>query len=70
VSGTHDSVLTPFDKGAALLELAPNVLLTDPESSQAHLNALNRLVQDCACYRLDTGRCLTTAVAQLLELVG
>ena len=40
VANTVKSVLLPMDRGEALLELAPNVLLTEARSSQAHLDAL------------------------------
>ena len=45
-----------MDPAEALLELAPNVLLTEVRSSQAHLDALAELARTCACYRLETGR--------------
>jgi hypothetical protein len=66
VAGTADSVLEPLDRAEALFELAPNVLLTEPRSSQAHLDALAALVEASACYRLATGRDLDGAV-RLLE---
>jgi hypothetical protein len=62
VCGTATSVLRPLAPAEALLELAPNVLLTDASTSQQHLNALAGLVAQCACYRLDTGRDLDDAV--------
>ena len=43
-------------KGEALLELLPNVLLTEARSSQAHVDALGALVAACPAYRLATGR--------------
>ena len=60
----HVDYINP--RGEALLELAPNVLLTEPRSSQAHLDALAALVEASACYRLATGRDLDGAV-RLLE---
>lgn len=57
-----------MEKDEALLELAPNVLLTEPRSSQAHLDALAGLVERCACYRLATGRDLDGAVHLLSGL--
>lgn len=39
----------------ALLELAPNVLLTDAAAAQAHLEALAELTRACPCYRLQAG---------------
>ena len=57
----------------ALLELAPNVLLTEPRSSQAHLDVLAALVRETACYRLETGRdfhVLPTLLRNLLACEG
>jgi hypothetical protein len=63
VCGTPTSALTPLSPAEALLELAPNVLLTDAITSQRHLDALAGIVAQCACYRLDTGRDLDDAVS-------
>lgn len=70
VSGARESVLTPIPKDGALLSLVPNVLLTEPRSSQAHLDALADLAAGCACYRLDTGSDLDGAVRLLGELLA
>ena len=70
VAGAPSSRLRPMDPGEALLELLPNVLLTEPDSSQAHLDALGELVEASACYRLDTGTDLQDAVDRLLELAA
>jgi hypothetical protein len=56
VSGRPRSELVPVGPDEALLELAPNVLLTAPDHAQAHLDALAELVRVCDCYRLDAGR--------------
>ncbi|MDX6484330.1 MAG: hypothetical protein QOE95_2101, partial [Gaiellaceae bacterium] len=66
VSGERASALTPLSPGEALLELAPNVLLTEARSSQAHLDVLAELVERSDCYRLATGTDLQGAV----ELLG
>ncbi|HKI04871.1 MAG TPA: hypothetical protein VKK31_23025 [Thermoanaerobaculia bacterium] len=66
VAGAAASELAPMPRGEALLELAPNVLLTDPGSSQAHLDALAELVAGSECWRLETGTDLDGAV-RLLE---
>jgi hypothetical protein len=66
IAGSETSRLAPITPGEALLELAPNVILTDHESSQAHLSALGRLVNQCDCYRLMAGTDLEAA-AKLLE---
>jgi hypothetical protein len=54
----------------ALLELAPNVLLTDLSSSQAHLDALTRLARQCACFRLYTGQDFDALPGRLGALVA
>lgn len=69
VSGRPRSELRPIDSGEALLELAPNVLLTEPASSQAHLDALAGLARASRCYRLETGTDLDEAVRLLRELM-
>jgi hypothetical protein len=69
VSGRPRSELRPIDAGEALLELAPNVLLTEPVSSQAHLDALAGLARASRCYRLETGTDLDGAVRLLRELM-
>jgi hypothetical protein len=69
VSGARESVLAPMGKDEALLELVPNVLLTEPRSSQAHLDALADLAARCDCYRLATGSDLDGAVRLLGEIL-
>lgn len=69
VAGRPRSELRPVDSGEALLELAPNVLLTEPASSQAHLDALAGLARASRCYRLETGTDLDEAVRLLRELM-
>ncbi len=62
VAGVRHSELEPLSPGEALLELAPNVLLTEPRSSQAHLDTLAALVAASRCFRLATGTDLEEAV--------
>jgi hypothetical protein len=69
VAGTRESALEPLARPEALLELVPNVLLTEPRSSQAHLDALAELVARSECYRLATGTDLDGAVRLLEELL-
>jgi hypothetical protein len=69
VSGRRESMLEPIDSGEALLELVPNVLLTEPRSSQAHLDTLAELARSSRCYRLATGTDLDGAVELLREVV-
>ena len=70
VAGVRETALTALAPADALLELLPNVLLTDPVSSQAHLDALGDLVARSDCYRLDTGTDLAGAVAAIVELAA
>jgi hypothetical protein len=55
VARSEKSILKPMNRDDALLELLPNVLLTQAHSSQAHLDVLAKLVRECECYRLETG---------------
>jgi hypothetical protein len=64
------SRLEPITPPEALLELAPNVLLTDPSSSQAHLDVLTLLVRQCACFRLYTGQDFEALADRLGALVA
>jgi hypothetical protein len=70
VAGTKRSALEAIAPGEALVALAPNVLLTAPAASQAHLDAIGELVRASRCYRLATGRDLDHAVRLLRDLVG
>jgi hypothetical protein len=69
VARSGRSRLTPLDPGEALLELLPNVLLTEATSSQQHLEALARLAAGCACYRLETGTDFEDLAAELRRLL-
>ncbi|HKH43925.1 MAG TPA: hypothetical protein VKM72_04600 [Thermoanaerobaculia bacterium] len=68
ISGREESALSPMEPGEALIELASNVLLTEPASSQAHLDALAALTAASSCWRLETGRDLASAVRLLRDL--
>ena len=69
VGRAEESLLTPVDRDEALLELLPNLLLTQAASSQAHLDALTRLAQEARCYRLETGRDFEALAERLRGLV-
>lgn len=69
ISGVEQSAITPLDRDAALLELAPNILLTDPVTSQQHFDILAALVRQCRCYRLDTGTDLRSTARLLRALL-
>jgi hypothetical protein len=68
ISGRDESAVAPMEPGEALIELASNVLLTEPASSQAHLDALAALTAASSCWRLETGRDLDAAVRLLRDL--
>jgi hypothetical protein len=54
----------------ALLEMLPNVLLTDPAACQGHIGALARLAHETPCYRLHTGRDFDSLPDQLGALLA
>lgn len=71
VSGQRRSVLRSIPAAAALRALAPNVLLTETRSTQAHLDMLAELVRGVPCFSLATGtdldhaaRCLGQALSE------
>ena len=66
----QESVLEPVSGSEAMFELVPNVLLTEPVSSQHHLNVLGALANGVPCYRLHTGRDLTAATALIDRLLA
>jgi hypothetical protein len=70
ISERRESAVTPVAPAAALLELAPNVLLTQPAASQAHLDALGALVASSACYRLEMGRDFARIADMLQSLLA
>ena len=62
VSGPH-SELEPLAPSDALLALLPNVLLTHPASTQAHLDILATLVRTVPCLSMRVGSDLEAASA-------
>jgi hypothetical protein len=69
IAGSGRSTLVPMDRGEALLEILPNILLTEAASSQQHLETLAQLVSSCACYRLETGTDFSELAARLRGLL-
>jgi hypothetical protein len=63
------STFEPVSFDEALLELAPNVLLTEPSSSQRHLGALGSLVRAGRCFRVTTGRDFDQVAATIRQLL-
>ena len=56
IGESETSRLEHMSGADALLEMLPNVLLTEPAACQAHLGALARLAHETPSYRLTTGR--------------
>jgi hypothetical protein len=69
VSSSTHSTLVPLPADEALVELTPNVLLTEGTSSAAHFGVLADLARTCTCYRLDTGRDFDDIVRGLSRLL-
>lgn len=69
VVNAEESSLHPMSRDEALMELVPNVLLTEARSCQAHLDILGKLARGSECYRLRTGRDIGTLPVLLLNLV-
>ncbi|MGD0247324.1 MAG: hypothetical protein ABSB59_44360, partial [Streptosporangiaceae bacterium] len=70
ISGERQSVLTAVSASRALRDLLPNVLLTQPAATQAHLDLLAGLVRDIPCYSLATGTDLSSVSRCLQEILG
>ncbi len=64
-----DSELEPMAPSDALLELLPNVLLTHPVPTQAHLAMLATLVRTVPCLRMRVGSDLEAAAAGVAGLL-
>jgi hypothetical protein len=62
------TALAPLTPAEALIELGPNVLLTDAAMAQRHLDVLGELARAAPAYRLAVGRDLAHAAAILAEL--
>ena len=63
ISPSSSTVMRPMTEDRALVDLAPNVLLTDPAASQAHLDALAELVRAVPSFELAVARDLDHASA-------
>ncbi|MGD0391559.1 MAG: hypothetical protein ABSC41_02840 [Acidimicrobiales bacterium] len=69
VAGPRSEV-EPLAPSEALIGLLPNVLLTDPVASQAHLDMLAALVESVPCMTFRVGSDLDAAVACVTDLVS
>lgn len=63
-------VLTAISSTLALIALTPNILLTDPVTSQAHLHALGEMCERFPCYTLDRVPSPAVSMPLLNVLVG
>lgn len=69
VAPGQPSDITPLDPGEALLRLVPDVLLTEPAATQAHLRAIAGLLDQVRCYTLRSGTDLDRAAKLVRERV-
>lgn len=64
------SRLEPLDGQEAWLRLVPDVLLTDPAATRAHLAAIAALCEQVSCYRICCGTDARSAARLVAELVS
>jgi hypothetical protein len=69
VAADQESRIAPMDPSDALLRLVPDVLLTEPAATQAHLAAIGALLDRVRCYTLRSGTDLERAAELVAELV-
>jgi hypothetical protein len=69
VAAGMPSAIAPLDPRDALLRLTPDVLLTDPASTQAHLGAIAALLEQVRCYELRSGSDLERAADLVVALL-
>jgi hypothetical protein len=70
ISGEARSEFIDIDPHEALLELVPNVMLTENRATRAHLDALTQLTQQSRCLRLRTGRDFDEVAQRIRDMVG
>ena len=70
IAASQKSVLKPVSPAQAFQELAPNVLLTEPDSTQSHFNILAKLATTAGCYVLEAGRDFDAIPLLLRGLIG
>ena len=61
VASDQRSQIAPLEPGSALLRLVPDVLLTEPAATQAHLQTIAALLDQVSCYVLRSGSDLERA---------
>ena len=62
--------LEPLSAAEALFELMPNVLVTEPAATQAHMDMLGDLVRTVPGYRFRPGRDPDAAAASVASLLS
>ncbi len=70
VEGMEGPVLEPLGASEALFALTPDLLLTDPAATQAHLDLLGELVRTVPSYRFRPGADPEAAARCVAELVA
>lgn len=69
VAPEASSVMTPLDRGQALLRLVPDVLVTRHDTTQAHIAAIAELLGHVRCYTLRSGYDLEQGAEQIRGLI-
>jgi hypothetical protein len=69
IAPSGHTTLEPLAASEALIELGPNVLLTDSTMAQRHLDVLGELARSAPAYRLAVGRDLVEAATAVAALV-
>jgi hypothetical protein len=69
VASDQASVIGRLDPGEALLRLAPDVLLTEPYGTQAHLDAIGALLRQVSCFAVTSGADLERAASMIVDAV-
>ena len=70
VAAGRRSEIAPLDRGDALLRLVPDVLLTEPTATQAHLGAIATLLDQVSCFTLRLGADLERAAEMVSALLS
>lgn len=69
VAAEQPSAITALDGGEALLRLVPDVLVTQADSTRAHVAMIAALLEQVRCYALRSGSDLETAAELVRALV-
>jgi hypothetical protein len=69
IAQSGQTTIEPLTAAEALVELGPNVLLTEAAMAQRHLDVLGELARSAPAYRLAAGRDLEHAAGVVAELL-